>query len=138
MALQQIDQFVYDDATAHPDFPLYAQLFELFLTIQNIGFNISTPDPNANPSTLGEITMKAFHYLLHFDGPKILEIYNASTQPLNYVTFKAILLARFSITNPKISDFNNFLPNRYQILPHASKPLQLTPLFPKPISTSKF
>ena len=67
MALLQMDQFVYDDATAHRDFPLYAQRFELFLTIQNIGFNISTPDPNADPPTIDETTMKALYYLLHLE-----------------------------------------------------------------------
>ena len=35
-----------------------------------------------------------------------MEIYNARTQPLNYVKFKAILLDRFSITNPQISDLH--------------------------------
>ena len=136
MALLQMDQFIYDDATAHRDFPLYAQRFELFLTIQNIGFCIITPDPNSNPPTLGETTMKALHFLLHLGGPKILEIYNASAQPLNYVTFKAILMARFSIINPQIADFH-FRSAKQFTLPHVSKPLQLMQIFPKLISTSR-
>ena len=107
-ALLQIDQFVYNDATAHHDFPIYAQRFELFLDIQNIGYTIIAADLTATPPVTGETTIRALHFLLHVGGSKILEIFNASPKqpPLDYVAFKKILTTRFTVNNLQVADFN--------------------------------
>ena len=44
-------------------------------------------------------------YLLHLGGPKIVEINNASTNPLNYVTLVTLVDARFATINTRISDY---------------------------------
>ena len=103
-----MDPFIYNSTTAHRDFPLYAQRFELFLKIQRIGFMVVTADDSANPVIVGEDTIKALNYLLLSGDPKILEIFNNSPQlpVLNYVSFKAILITRFNVKNPGIADYN--------------------------------
>ena len=107
-ALTTMDFFVYRPDTVHLDWPLFKQRLQTFMRIQRIGYVITMNNAGTDPLTATETTSMALNYLLHSGGEKILEIYNATqnNENLNYVSFVAILDARFTAVNPQIADYH--------------------------------
>ena len=89
--------FIYIRESAAKDWPIYKREFELFLDIKEVPIAVITPDQNAVPPVIGETTMKAKTYLLHFGGSHIRDIHYSLNNhaALNYVTFTDILTAQF-------------------------------------------
>jgi len=105
MASISMDHFVYRQESAHVDWPLWKQRLEFFFTINRIGFRVVTGAVGP-PIVVAETTSIAHGYLMVLGGPKIVEINNASADPLNYVQLIALLDARFANVNTRVADVN--------------------------------
>lgn len=106
-SLLTMDKFVYNTNTVNRDWPIWKQLLNNYLMLQDISTVVVAADLTATTPVVGDTTAKALGHLLHAGGSMILEIYNTSptNPPLTYPSFVAILDARFAETNQAVADY---------------------------------